>query len=149
MITYLDYYDENIAPSLIAIDLFLKTHMDEKITIDVTIELLDLSYNEVMDLMSKFHIDEIDRIGFFKIMQNGSSSICKLFSREIQRKLPHFYSFFDISYIYQIPYEKVVEAAMSANITSITNKNIHTLFSKIIIEDKSSVYLDTIKESRS
>lgn len=149
MTTYLDYYNEYIAPSLKAIDLFLKTHMNEKITIDVAMDLLDLSYDEVQDLMSKFHMDSIDQVSFFKIMQNGSSSICKLFSREVQRKLPHFYSFFDISYIYQIPYERVVEAAMFVGITSITNQNIHDLFSAIIIKDKSSLHFDAIKEFRS
>lgn len=131
MSTYLEYYNETIAPSLQAIDLFLKTNKKAQIEKNIASELLDLSLKEINALMRAFGISYIDHVSFFTIMQYGSSSICKLFARELQRKLPNFYSFHDISYIYEIPYETIVEAAQKANLSSITNQNIQTLFSNI------------------
>jgi hypothetical protein len=131
MSTYLEYYNENIAPSLQAIDLFLKTTEEKQVDIKKISELLDLSTKEIETLMRAIGISYIDKVSFFTIMQYGSSPICKLFARELQRKLPLFYSFHDISYIYQIPYETIVEAAKKANLSDITNENIHTLFSNI------------------
>ena len=131
MSTYLEYYNETIAPSLQAIDLFLKTNKKAIIDKNMVSELLDISLNEINALMRALGLSQIDQVSFFTIMQYGSSSICKLFARELQRKLPHFYSFHDISYIYEIPYETIVEAAQKAELTSITNQNIHTLFSNI------------------
>lgn len=133
MATYLDYYNEQISPSLRAIDLFLKTDTSDTICIDVVGELLDLPHDEICSLMKAFEITVIDKVSFFTIMQHGSSQICKFFAREVQRKLPYFYSFYDISYIYQIPYETIVKAAEKSKLTHITNKNLHTLFSNIIL----------------
>ncbi|PKM94072.1 MAG: hypothetical protein CVU84_11470 [Firmicutes bacterium HGW-Firmicutes-1] len=133
MSTYLDYYNENFAPSLKAIDLFLKTKTASSFSIDVVSELLDLSADEIKSLMKGIGIDILDRVSFFTIMQYGSSPVCRLFSRELQRKLPTSYSFQDVSYIYQIPYDQIVEAAQKADISVITNQNIHTLFSNIIL----------------
>jgi hypothetical protein len=133
MSTYLQYYNENVAPKLQKIDLFLKTEESETLSPDIICELLDISIDEVDDLIDTYKISNLDKISFFIIMQNGSSEICKMFSREIQRKIPHFYSFYDISYIYQIPYEIVVDAAVSAGLNSITQQDLNDLFEHIII----------------
>jgi hypothetical protein len=133
MSTYLQYYNENVAPKLQKIDLFLKTEESETLSPDIICELLDISIDEVDDLIDTYKISNLDKISFFIIMQNGSSEICKMFSREIQRKIPHFYSFYDISYIYQIPYEIVVDAAVSAGLNSITQQDLNVLFEHIII----------------
>lgn len=131
MNTYLDYYNEKISPSLKAIDLFLKTEECDVISFDIVGELLDLSHDEILSLMKAFHLTTLDKVSFFTIMQYGSSPICKLFAREVQRKIPHFYSFYDISYIYQIPYDVIVEAAEKSQLSHITNKNLHKLFNQI------------------
>lgn len=135
MSTYLQYYNENIAPKLQKIDLFLKTEQSETFSPDIISELLDISTDEVEKLIDIFEISSLDRISFFILMQHGSSPLCKLFSRELQRKVPHFYSFYDISYIYQIPYEIIVEAASTAGLNSITQDNLNILFENIIIDD--------------
>lgn len=131
MSTYLEYYNETIAPRLQAIDLFLKTREEAHVDNNSVAELLSLSIKEIDALMRALGISHIDQVSFFTIMQYGSSFICKLFARELQRKLPSFYSFQDISYIYEIPYETIVEAANKANLSSITKENLHTLFSNI------------------
>lgn len=133
MATYLDYYNEQISPTLRAIDLFLKTETSKTINIETVGELLDLSHDEICSLMKTFEISTIDKVSFFTIMLYGSSQICKFFAREVQRKSPYFYSFYDISYIYQIPYDVIVKAAEKSNLTHITNNNLHKLFSYITL----------------
>ena len=135
MTTYLEYYNTNLSPKLQKIDLFLKT--EESNTVDITMvsDLLYISEAEIKEIMSDNELEAITKLSFFIIMYEGSSDICKLFAREINRKIPHFYSLSDISYIYQIPYEDVLEAAEQANINSITSNNINELFSYINIEN--------------
>lgn len=131
MSTFLDYYNLNYGSKLMEIDLFLKTESSDDMPREIVMDLLSLCKEEMEGIMKSFCIDHIDVPAFFVIMQNGSSPICRLFSREVQRKMPYFYSFYDISYIYQIPYEHVVDGANKANMTSITSENIHKLFSYI------------------
>lgn len=133
MSTYLDYYNETIAPKLQAIDLFFKTEEIDTYTVELFANLLDITTSEVENLMQTFDLHEVNKISFFTVMQYGSSDICRLFSREMQRKTPHFYSFYDISYIYEIPYDVIVEAANKAEIKTITQDSINTLFSNIVL----------------
>ncbi|MBC7959700.1 MAG: hypothetical protein H7X94_07525 [Vallitaleaceae bacterium] len=131
MCTYLEYYNENYASKIQAIDLFLKADHENGFTLESISTLLNITMEEIETLMKTFQIQQIDAVSFFVLLQNGSSSICKLFSRELHRKMPYFYSFYDISYIYQIPYEHVVEGAKSADLNHITSQNIHLLFENI------------------
>jgi len=133
MSTYLDYYNDTIAPKLEAIDLFIKIDSENSMTTQQIAKLLDIPHNEVNFLIDVLGIEKLDKVSFFTIMQYGSSEICKLFSREIERKLPKVYGLQDISYIYQIPYEIVTNAANKADLMYITNENIQTLFSNIIM----------------
>jgi hypothetical protein len=129
--TYLDFYEKIYSKKLQEIDLFLKTSEWENYTHEQVSCLLDLNEKEVCKIMTTYNIESIDQKTFFIIMEHGSSEICKLFSREVERKLPIFYSLDDISYIYNIPYEALARAAYKANLSNITSKNIPTLFSYI------------------
>ncbi len=131
MATYLDYYNNHFGTKIKEIDLFLKADQSNGITTDIISELLSISHDEIEHLIDVYKIEKIDAVSFFHFMQNGSSDLCKLFSRELQRKMPHFYSFYDVSYIYQIPYDHVVAGAQSAQLTNITNENMHALFEHI------------------
>ncbi|QUI21747.1 hypothetical protein HZI73_05325 [Vallitalea pronyensis] len=133
MSTYLDYFKTYLSPKLQEIDLFLKTH--EKSDIDpIEVEnLLDITRSEIDQIMRLHELDYISKHSFFIIMCNGSSDICQLFSREISRKMPNAYSPLDISYIYQIPYNHVLEATEKARIDAITTDNLNELFSYIIL----------------
>lgn len=140
MSTYLDYYNEKIAPKLRAIDLFFKTEDMNTYTLEIFSNLLDITASEVEDIMQKFDLNEVNKLSFFTVMQYGSSDICRLFSREMQRKSPYFYTYYDISYIYEIPYDVIVEAANKAKIKAITQDTINTLFSNIsLVGEKISV----------
>lgn len=133
MATYLDYYNNNLSPKLKEIDLFLKTEEKDIIDTNVVSELLDISNHEIEEIMRNNDIDSITKHSFIMIMFYGSSDICKLFSREVKRKVPNSYSPSDISYIYQLPYESVIQAAKKASIKNITANNINELFSYIYV----------------
>lgn len=133
MATYLDYYNNHLSPKLQKIDLFLKTEEKDVIDMDVVSELLDISNHEINKIMRNNDIDSITKHSFIMIMFYGSSDICKLFSREVKQKVPNSYSPLDISYIYQLPYESVIQAAEEASIENITTKNINKLFSYIYV----------------
>ncbi|GMQ59472.1 hypothetical protein AN1V17_38690 [Vallitalea sediminicola] len=133
MATYLDYYNNHLSPKLKKIDLFLKTEEKDIIDMNVVSELLDISNYEIRKIMRKNSIDNITKHSFIMIMFYGSSDICKLFSREVKRKVPNSYSPSDISYIYQLPYESVIQAAQEASIKDITTQNINKLFSYIYV----------------
>ncbi|GMQ62309.1 hypothetical protein [Vallitalea maricola] len=133
MATYLDYYNNHLSPKLKKIDLFLKTEEKDVFDMDVVSELLNISNHEIKKIMRNNDIDSITKQSFIMIMFYGSSDICKLFSREVKRKVPNSYSPSDISYIYQLPYESVIQAAEEASIENITTKNINKLFSYIYV----------------
>lgn len=133
MSTYLDYFNAYLSPKLQQIDLFLKTHEQDHIDLDEVVDLLDITHSEIDDIMHLHELDVISKHSFFIIMYNGSSDICQLFCREISRKMPNAYSPSDISYIYQIPYDHVIEAAEKARIDAITTDNLNELFSHIYV----------------
>lgn len=133
MTTYLEYYNNYLSPKLKEIDLFLKTEEKDVIETDIVSELLEITNEEIKKIMADNGIDIITKHSFIMIMFYGSSNICKLFSREVKRKVLDFYSPSDISYIYQIPYENVIQAAQEASIENITTKNINKLFSYIYV----------------
>jgi len=73
--TFLQVYQRNIEEKLQKIDLFLKTS-PKKLNIHTTSELLNISEEEIKDLMLKYNISSINPASFFMIMVQGSSYIC-------------------------------------------------------------------------
>ncbi|HOA80914.1 MAG TPA: hypothetical protein PKK61_07615 [Defluviitaleaceae bacterium] len=128
--SFLQVYQENIEIKLQQIDLFLKT-TPEKLNIENTIDLLDISKEEIQQLMIKYNIDSINPSSFFIIMVLGSSYICGLLRRQLQRGHKEVYSKEDIAYIYQINPEKIDIALDKSQINEITSENLKQLFKYI------------------
>lgn len=131
--TFLQIYQKNIEEKLQKIDLFLKVS-PKKLNIHNTSELLNISEEEVKDIMLKNDISSINPASFFIIMVQGSSYICGLLRRELQRGSKTIYSIEDISYIYQLNPQKVIDAKKESNIDEITSENIKTLFEYIPVQ---------------
>ncbi len=104
--TYLDTYVLYIRPKLMQIDLLVKTSEDF-IPPEEMSEALNLSLDEVNQIMKYKHMDSITRSNFTILMENGSSQICKLYQREKYCGSPYFYSRDEIAYIYDIDIDKV------------------------------------------
>lgn len=130
--TYLDHYENYIQPELEKIDVFIKA--EDPITINSISNLLDLSYYEIHNILEEHSITELNKVNFFLIMKEGSSPICQLFNREIERGCLDHYSIEDISYIYNIPYEKVANAAQELDLYDISSSHIKELLAYIPLE---------------
>ena len=131
--TFLQIYRKNIQEKLQKIDLFLKVS-PENLNIHTTCELLDLKEDEVRYLMLENNIETINPASFFMIMVQGSSYICGLLKRELQRGSKTVYTIEDISYIYQLHPLKVETAQQASHIDQITSENITTLFQYIPVQ---------------
>ena len=130
--SYLEYYAYCIRPKLKEIDLFIKTK-SKKLSVSETSNILNLTEREVKDIMKKEGINSISRSDFFKIMENGSSDICRLFKREIESGSPHVYSKEDISYIYNIDINTIEAVCNSLDITEITPFTLPDVFAQIAL----------------
>ncbi|HPT76438.1 MAG TPA: hypothetical protein PLC16_06870 [Defluviitaleaceae bacterium] len=128
--SFLQVYQKNIEKKLQEIDLFLKI-TPEQLNIENTSALLDISVEEIKDLMSKYNIDSINPSSFFIIMVTGSSYICGLLRRQMQKGYKKIYTKEDIAYIYQINPDKIEQALNQAQICEITGDNLKELFKYI------------------
>lgn len=101
-------YNYEIVPKIKEIDVLLKTN--DIISIEDTSKILNISQNEIIDILIKLNTKEINSKNFLSIMVKGSSFICKILKREIECGSPYFYTPKDISYIYELDYLKVKRA---------------------------------------
>ena len=125
----INIYNNEIVPKIKEIDIFLKTneHMSLK---DVS-KVLDIDEEELKEILTKINQTEINSSNFLNIMLNGSSHICKVLKREIECGSPYFYSPKDLSYIYELNYEKVSQAYKFLNMEKITAKQIPIILIQI------------------
>lgn len=126
---FLDQYNQTIAPKLKEIDLFIKTY--NELNIHNVSAILNISEAEVKKIMETEEIKEINRFSFFTIMKNGSSYICKIFSRELERGIPNTYLPHDISYIYNIDIDCILEACQELGMYKFNSTTLHELFATI------------------
>nr|WP_317358559.1 hypothetical protein [uncultured Tyzzerella sp.] len=118
----IDTYNNIIIPKLKEIDIFLKTN--DNMCLEEVCEILEINKDELEKILSKINIKEINNKNFISIMLNGTSFICKMLKREIECGSPHFYNAKDLSYIYDLDYEKVLMAYKFLDIEKITSKQI-------------------------
>ena len=130
--SYLEYYAYCIRPKLKEIDLFIKTSL-KGLSVSETANILNLTEQEVKGIMEKEGIESISRLAFFKIMENGSSDICRLFKREIEIGSPYVYSKEDISYIYNIDIGTIENVCNVLEITEITPFTLPDVFAEIVL----------------
>lgn len=128
--SYLDKYNETIAPKLREIDIFLKTK-PRALTVKSISNLLYIPEREVLDIINHYNIKALNSCSFFEIMKNGSSDICQLFNRELKRGIPKILTPVDISYIYDIDIDTVLEACKEIGIVEYNHMTLKLLFSNI------------------
>ncbi|WP_250277498.1 hypothetical protein [[Clostridium] colinum] len=125
----IDTYNNKIVPKIKELDLFLKTN--ENMSLQDVSKILELSEEEVKNILFKINQKEINSSNFLSIMLNGTSFICKILKREIECGSPYFYNAKDLSYIYELDYEKVSKAYNFLNIDTITAKQIPIILIQI------------------
>jgi len=106
---YLHKFELETTPVLQEIDIMIKTY-DKPFSAEKTAAVLGLNKKEVKLIMQKQGLKKINRKAFFKIMRNGSSTVCQLFRREIEVGLPYTYTKEEIAFIYGLDKSAVCEA---------------------------------------
>ncbi len=132
--TYLDFYEKFIAPKLMEIDIIFKTKT-KTITISKAAELLNLSELEVRKIIEERDIKKIDQMGFFEIMEHGSSEICVMFKNEVTCGMPFLYNMEDVSFIYGLDIGTVVLAFRENKITEASSMELKKIFSYIPLKN--------------
>lgn len=127
--TYLQHYDETIRPQLEDIDIFIRSKVP--FTTSHIADLLQLNEGEIHSIVKNEAIHQLNAVTFFSIMRAGSSPICSLFRRELERGYHDVYTLDDISYIYNIPMEDLKDASKNFNQNFYNRGTLNQLFSNI------------------
>lgn len=128
--TYLDYYYHKVTPSLEDIDIYLRSGEDSFPVTEVS-RLLYITPNELAHIMDEKQVTFINKENFFEIMRHGSSDICQLYHREVERRSPFIYTPADIAYIYQLDEGVVGEICRGLGFEQVTSSLLPMVFGKI------------------
>ncbi len=130
--SYMDAYKRHIASALMEIDLLIKTS-DGLIPEDAAAHALYLGEDEVRNIMRKKNIGEITKDGFFAILKDGSSAICKHIRREMECGSPDVYTRENVSYIYDIDIDMVNSVCDKLHIHEITTPELYRILNAVQI----------------
>lgn len=129
---FLTRYRTNIIDKLKTIDLFLKTQpwpYDKK----EAAKVLALPYDEFEKIAAEQNIDTITPQNFALIMKNGSGELCRAFRRELECGMPDTYTPDQVSYIYNIDIDTVLNAYAEMGVSALHRGLLETLFSNIYV----------------
>jgi hypothetical protein len=129
-LSYLEVYTDKIVPRLQAIDLCLKS--GEGIDHATAADLLDITDNEAT-LLREGKDGKLSTDEFLLLMQFGSSELCGMFRRELERRSPVIYTVDDIAYIYGLDRDCVQLAFDKLNASAVTEYLLPEVFSEIWI----------------
>lgn len=130
LISFEKIYNQNIVPKIQAIDLYLKTECPP-FAEEAVSKLLEISKEELSNIMQQHDITLITRLDFFTIIKNSSSYICGLINRQWQYVMHTNYTPEMIAYIYEINIEKVTAAFDELECSSVYDKDLHHVFKRI------------------
>ena len=130
--SYLTRYRINITSKLKEIDVFLKTKPYPYRSDDVC-KLLGINNDELKKILDENGICEILPSDFPVIMKNGSGELCRAFKRELECGITDSYSPEQVSYIYDIDIDTVLNAYASMGVSRLHRGLLETLFSNIYI----------------
>jgi len=125
-----EYYIKNISPKLEQIDILLKAK-SYNIPLKTASLLLNINQKEIESIMLKQNISHITSKNFLSIMLNGKSYICNILKKEYKKNFPQKYSPEDVSYIYNIDYEKTKQAFEFLNAEEMPSKALKAIFIQI------------------
>lgn len=130
--SFLDIYSHEIKPKLEKIDLALH-EATNGLSAETAAALLDVTVEEVTSILSEYRIEKIDCSTIASLMSHLSSSICRLFSRELSCGVPCFYSAENISYIYGLEKKDVDRALAFLDLAYVSSKQLPAVFVQITV----------------
>ena len=128
--SYLEQYYAKIAPAIREIDLMLKTSEGD-LSVGQTSRALDIKPNEIIDIMNANKLQRITTSEFLIIMRQGSSEICRMYRRELDKGSPFVYTHEDISYIYGIDLGLIEDVCARLGIYEITEYTLPEVLAEI------------------
>ena len=131
-ISFLEMYQEKIAPVFKKIDLMLKTSGGFLTETQVS-EALNISADEINQIMAEKKLCCLNIESFLTVMELGSSYICNIYKRELECGSPYVYSPENIAYIYGIDISAVCEACVSLGVKEITAYTLPDVMAQITI----------------
>ena len=126
--SYLEVYTDEIVPRLRAIDLRLKSGDD--IELSDAADLLGIVKDEVM-LLRGGAPGNLSADEFLRLMLRGSSTVCGMYRRELERHSPVIYTAADIAYIYGLDRELVQAAFDKLSASAVTEYLLPEVFAEI------------------
>ena len=130
--SYLSRYRTNIVSKLATIDLFLKTKTPPYKKAEVR-AILGMTKDELDKILNENNIKSITPSSFAVIMKNGSGELCRAFKRQLECGVTESYSPEQVSYIYDIDIDVVLNAYASMGVCKLHKGLLETLFSNIYI----------------
>ena len=134
MQTFLDYYEQEIQPQIVAIDIFLKSE-EPPYDKEIVGELLEIPPQEWRSFLEEEKISFITRGIFFQLMKRGNSPLCGMFRRATELYLPEAYTAEVIAYIFDLPIAPVRKAAEELGQKTFTDEMLPQVFSKISLAE--------------
>ena len=128
--SYLEVYTDEIIPRLRAIDLQLKS--GDAINTLTVANLLDMTEEEVI-FLRRGEPGNVTNCEFLEIMRLGSSLVCGMYRRELERRSPIIYTADDIAYIYDLDRERVQAVFDKLNASAVTEYLFPEVFAEIWI----------------
>lgn len=130
--SYLSRYRTNIVSKLETIDLFLKAKTPPYKKAEVR-AILGMTKDELDKILNENNIKSITPSSFAVIMKNGSGELCRAFKRQLECGVTESYSPEQVSYIYDIDIDVVLNAYASMGVCKLHKGLLETLFSNIYI----------------
>ena len=130
--SYLSRYRTNIVSKLETIDLFLKTKTPPYKKAEVR-AIFGMTKDELDKILNENNIKSITPSSFAVIMKNGSGELCRAFKRQLECGVTESYSPEQVSYIYDIDIDVVLNAYASMGVCKLHKGLLETLFSNIYI----------------
>ena len=130
--SYLSRYRTNIVSKLETIDLFLKTKTPPYKKSEVR-AILGMTKDELDKILNENNIKSITPFSFAVVMKNGSGELCRAFKRQLECGVTESYSPEQVSYIYDIDIDVVLNAYASMGVCKLHKGLLETLFSNIYI----------------
>ncbi len=139
-------YSQNIRPKIKNLDIFLKSK-HSPYDINEVSALLDIKCSDIKNILNlKENINVVDTIGFFHLIMNSSSYICRLIQRQWKYTSCDSYTPEMISYIYELNINKVRNAFETLGVTSVHDSQLSDVFKRIYTPIYHTVNTDISRE---
>ncbi|MFI3231018.1 MAG: hypothetical protein R3Y29_05665 [bacterium] len=125
-----DNYKNTIVPKVKLLDILLKAdcnEFDDVTTLNQLLSIFELEKSYLEEVLYFLGKSSIDKELIFYLILNTNSNISNIIKRELSCGSPNLYSPHDISYIYQLDFNKVTQAFKFLNYKLITSYEIELI----------------------